>query len=49
MNVSNTVTQLRTTNLENSIAFYTTVMGFSLEFRCRDFYAGIRAGNQIFI
>ena len=48
MNVSNTVTQLRTTNLEKSIAFYTTVMGFSLEFRFEDFYAGIRAGNQVF-
>ena len=48
MNVSNTTTQLRTTHLENSIAFYTTVMGFSLEFRFKDFYAGIRAGNQLF-
>ena len=48
MNVSRCVTQLRTTDIEKSIAFYTTIMGFSLEFRFGDFYAGIRAGKQVF-
>ncbi len=41
-------TQLRTTDLEESIRFYTTKLGLALEFRYEDFYAGIRAGNAIF-
>ena len=48
MNVSATIAQLRTTDLEASIRFYTTVMGFALEFRFQDFYAGIRTGSQVF-
>ncbi len=48
MNVTSTVAQLRTTDLDKSIAFYTTVMGFALAFRFKDFYAGIRAGDQVF-
>jgi catechol 2,3-dioxygenase-like lactoylglutathione lyase family enzyme len=48
VNVSAAVTQLRTTDLEASIRFYTTVMGFALAFRFGDFYAGIRAGNHLF-
>lgn len=39
---------LRTTDLEESIRFYTTKLGLTLEFRYEDFYAGIRAGNQLF-
>jgi predicted enzyme related to lactoylglutathione lyase len=42
------IAQLRTTDLAASIQFYTTKMGFTLEFLHRDFYAGIRAGGQIF-
>ena len=46
--ITNVVTQLRTTNLEVSIRFYTETMGFALEFRFQDFYAGIRAGLEVF-
>jgi catechol 2,3-dioxygenase-like lactoylglutathione lyase family enzyme len=46
--ISNVVTQLRTTNLEESMRFYTDTMGFALEFRFQDFYAGIRAGLEVF-
>ena len=39
---------MRTTDLAGSIRFYTTKLGLTLEFQYQDFYAGIRAGNQIF-
>ncbi len=43
------IAQLRTTNLDQSIEFYTNRLGFSLDFRYEDFYAGIRvADNQSF-
>jgi catechol 2,3-dioxygenase-like lactoylglutathione lyase family enzyme len=48
MAISGVIPQLRTTDLASSIRFYTTKLGLSLEFQYRDFYAGIRAGNQIF-
>ena len=48
MQISGVIAQLRTTDLEGSIRFYTTKVGLSLEFRHEDFYAGIRAGNQLF-
>ena len=42
------IAQLRTTDLESSIDFWTRRVGFELAFRYGDFYAGIRAGTQIF-
>lgn len=48
MRISNTVAQLRTTDLDASIAFFTTQLGFTLAFQYEDFYAGIRAGDQVF-
>jgi catechol 2,3-dioxygenase-like lactoylglutathione lyase family enzyme len=39
---------LRTTDLQSSIRFYTTKLGLQLEFQYQDFYAGIRAGKQVF-
>lgn len=48
MQISSAIAQLRTTDLEESIRFYTTKLGLTLEFRYEDFYAGIRAGNQLF-
>jgi catechol 2,3-dioxygenase-like lactoylglutathione lyase family enzyme len=39
---------LRTTDLAASIRFYTSLPGFSLAFQYEDFYAGIRAGTQVF-
>ena len=48
MPISSASTQLRTTDLAASIRFYTTKVGLALEFQHQDFYAGIRAGDQLF-
>src|ERR1700693_3911612 len=48
MRISSAIAQLRTTDLVESIRFYTTKVGLTLEFQYEDFYAGIRAGNQLF-
>jgi catechol 2,3-dioxygenase-like lactoylglutathione lyase family enzyme len=46
--ISGVIAQLRTTDLAASIRFYTEKVGLTLEFRYADFYAGIRAGDQLF-
>ena len=48
MRISSAIPQLRTTDLASSIRFYTTQVGLTLEFQYEDFYAGIRAGSQLF-
>jgi len=48
MRISGASPQLRTTNLAESIRFYTTTLGLTLEFEYQDFYAGIRAGQHVF-
>ena len=48
MHITGAIPQLRTTDLVASIRFYTTKLGLTLEFQYEDFYAGIRAGNQVF-
>lgn len=48
MQISSAISQLRTTDLAASIHFYTTKVGLTLEFQYQDFYAGIRAGGQLF-
>ncbi|HEX4993498.1 MAG TPA: VOC family protein [Methylomirabilota bacterium] len=48
MQITGASPQLRTTDLAASIRFYTTKLGLTLEFQYEDFYAGIRAGNQVF-
>ena len=48
MQVSRVVAQLRTTDLAESIRFYTSLPGFALDFQYEDFYAGIRVGDQRF-
>jgi catechol 2,3-dioxygenase-like lactoylglutathione lyase family enzyme len=48
MHIIGVVTQLRTTDLAASIRFYTDTLGLALEFQYQDFYAGIRAGRQVF-
>src|SRR5215470_10793783 len=48
MAISGVIPQLRTTDLQSSIRFYTTKLGLELAFQYQDFYAGIRAGNQVF-
>ena len=47
MQITGVVPQLRTTNLAESIRFYTTVLGGTLEFQYEDFYAGVRLGSQV--
>jgi catechol 2,3-dioxygenase-like lactoylglutathione lyase family enzyme len=48
MQISSVVAQLRTTDLAASTRFYTALPGFTLAFQHEDFYAGIRAGTQLF-
>ena len=48
MQISSAIAQLRTTDLAESIRFYTTKVGLTLEFQYQDLYAGIRAGSQLF-
>ena len=48
MQITGVIPQLRTTDLAASIRFYTTKLGLTLEFQYEDFYAGIRAGAQVF-
>ena len=48
MKIAKVVPQLRTTDLDASIDFYVSRLGFELAFRHSDFYAGIRAGDQLF-
>jgi catechol 2,3-dioxygenase-like lactoylglutathione lyase family enzyme len=48
MHVTGIIPQLRTQNLDSSIRFYIEKVGMELAFRYADFYAGIRAGTQMF-
>lgn len=48
MQISGAIPQLRTTDLAESVRFYTIKGGLTLEFQYEDFYAGIRAGGQVF-
>lgn len=48
MLITSITPQLRTRDLDASIRFYTGKVGLALEFRHADFYAGIRAGDQVF-
>ncbi len=48
MKISRITPQLRTTDLESSLGFYTNKLGMSIEFQYQDFYAGVRAGTQVF-
>jgi catechol 2,3-dioxygenase-like lactoylglutathione lyase family enzyme len=48
MRILSITPQLRTTDLDASIRFYTEKLGFSVEFQFEGFYAGIRAGNASF-
>ena len=40
------VPQLRTTDLDSSIRFY-EALGFELDFKYKDFYAGMKAGDFV--
>ncbi len=47
MTITGIIPQLRTTDMESSIRFYTETLGFSLAFRFEDFYAGIETAGQL--
>ena len=47
MTIKSITPQLRTTDIASSIRFYTEKLGFTVEFNYQDFYAGIRAGDQL--
>ena len=47
MQIDRVIPQLRTTDLAASIAFYTQILGFTLEFQYSDFYAGVRSGPYV--
>ena len=47
MQITSVIPQLRTTDLAASIEFYTSKLGFTLEFQYEDFYAGVRSGQYV--
>ena len=47
MEIEQLVPQLRTTDLDRAIHFYTKKLGFALAFRYRDFYAGVSSGTRM--
>lgn len=48
MRVLSVAPQLRTTDLDRSIRFYTEQVGLELQFRHADFYAGVRTSTGVF-
>lgn len=48
MSVGAVTAQLRTTDLQGSVRFWTEAVGLELEFLYDDFYAGIRTGAGAF-
>jgi len=46
MPITSITAQLRTTDIQASVNFYTEKLGFTLEFIHQDFYAGVSAGGQ---
>ena len=46
VNIENIVPQLRTTDLDRAIHFYTKTIGLTLSFRYQDFYAGLASGDR---
>ena len=46
MSIKSITPQLRTTDMESTIRFYTEKLGFEVEFNYQDFYAGVRAGDH---
>lgn len=47
MTIKGIIPQLRTTDIQASVQFYTDKLGFALEFIYQDFYAGVSAGGQM--
>lgn len=47
MKIQSITPQLRTTNFDATIRFYTQLLGFEEQFRFQDFYAGLALGDQL--
>jgi catechol 2,3-dioxygenase-like lactoylglutathione lyase family enzyme len=47
MTINRIIPQLRTTDIQASVHFYTDKLGFTLDFIHQDFYAGVSAGGQM--
>ena len=48
MPVSGVISQIRTTDLDESIHFYVSQLGLQLSVRHEECYAGVQAGDQVF-
>jgi len=46
MKIVAAIPQLRTTDLDSTLAFYRDRLGFEVAFRYSDFYAGVRIGSS---
>ena len=46
MTIKNIAPQLRTTDMESTLRFYTEKLGFATEFNYEDFYVGLSAGGN---
>jgi catechol 2,3-dioxygenase-like lactoylglutathione lyase family enzyme len=47
MTINAIIPQLRTTDMDSSLRFYTEKLEFTLEFNYENFYVGIRAGDHM--
>jgi catechol 2,3-dioxygenase-like lactoylglutathione lyase family enzyme len=47
MKIKKIAPQIRTTDMDATIRFYTEVLGFKVEFNYEDFYVGISSGDHI--
>lgn len=47
MTIKHIIPQLRTTDMNSSIEFYTEKLGFTVEFNYENFYVGIRSGDHL--
>src|SRR2546421_8276917 len=46
MTIKRITPQLRTTDMDLTVLFYTEKLGFEIEFNYEGFYVGLRAGDQ---
>ena len=46
MTIKSITPQLRTTDMDSTIRFYTEILGFEVDFNYEDFYVGLRSGDR---
>ena len=46
MTIKRITPQLRTTDMDSTISFYTEKLGFKVDFNYEDFYVGLRSGDR---